>query len=318
MVYLIVLLALIFLSIKGFCGKKTSTCVQQTSDAFRFNILRMLLCMLLGIVVVFLERAQGSLRVEGRMIAICLLAGICNAMFLIGWILAIRKNSMVTMDVALTLGAILPAVLCAILFHEPISIPKLLGFVLIILAAAILAGYNKNTKGNPGLGGILLVIVASVGEGLVSFSQQLYKQYYTEGGSMAGDVIYPKSIYNFYIYVFAAAVLILCLIAYDIYHCIKDSTKRWTDEVKHGVKTLIGPMPYIVIMAISMFAATYFQTVATGDFGMSSQVLYPLIKGGCLITVNVTAMVFFGEKVTRRSLIGSAVALVGIVVMNVF
>ncbi|MBR3704621.1 MAG: hypothetical protein IKM11_03945, partial [Oscillospiraceae bacterium] len=79
-----------------------------------------------------------------------------------------------------------------------------------------------------------------------------------------------------------------------------------------------GPMPYIVIMAISMFAATYFQTVATGDFGMSSQVLYPLIKGGCLITFNVTAMVFFGEKVTRRSLIGSAVALVGIVVMNVF
>lgn len=317
MVYLIVAVALIFLTVKGFCGKKTSTCVRQISDAFRFNILRMLLCMLIGVVVVFLEGAQGYLRVEGRMIAICLLAGICNAMFLIGWILAIRKNSMVTMDVALTLGAILPAVLCAILFDEPISLPKLVGFGLIIAASAILAGYNKNTKGNPGIGGILLVVIASVGEGLVSFSQQLYKQYYTDGGTMAGETLYPKSIYNFYIYVFAAAVLILALIVYDLYQCIKNPTVRWIDEMKNGIKVLVGPMPYIVVMAISMFAATYFQTVATGDYGMSSQVLYPLIKGGCLVTVNIVAMLFFGEKATKRSILGSAVALVGVVVMNV-
>ena len=318
MVYIIVFLALIFLTVKGFCGKKTSTCVQQTGDAFRFNILRMLLCMLIGIVAVFLEGAQGFLRIEGRMVAICLLAGICNAMFLIGWILAIRKNSMVTMDVALTLGAILPAVLCAVLYDEPISLSKLLGFLLIIAAAAILAGYNKNTKGNPGLGGILLVVIASVGEGLVSFTQQLYKQYYTEGGSMAGNVLYPKSIYNFYIYVFAAAVLILALIIYDVVQCIKNPTKRWSNEVRSGIKTLIGPMPYIVVMAISMFVATYFQTVATGDYGMPSQILYPLIKGGCLITVNIVAMLFFGEKATRRSVLGSAVALAGVVIMNVF
>ena len=317
MVYLIVAIALIFLTVKGFCGKKTSTCITRTSDAFRFNILRMLLCMMIGIVVVFLEGAQKFLRVDNRMIAICLLAGVCNAMFLIGWILAIRKNSMVTMDVALTLGAILPAVLCAIFYDEPISVPKLVGFALIIAAAAILAGYNKSTKGNPGVGGILLVVIASVGEGLVSFTQQMYKQYYTEGGSMAGETLYPKSIYHFYIYVFAAVALIFALIVYDIYQCIKNPTVRWANEVKRGIKVLMGPLPYIVVMAISMFAATYFQTVATGDYGMPSQVLYPLIKGGCLITVNVVAMLFFGEKATRRSIFGSAVALCGVIVMNV-
>ena len=88
--------------------------------------------------------------------------------------------------------------------------------------------------------------------------------------------------------------------------------------MKRAFYTLVGPLPYIIVMAISMFAATYFQTVATGDYGMPSQVLYPLIKGGCLITVNITAMLFFGEKITKRSLLGSAVALIGVVVMNVF
>ena len=49
---------------------------------------------------------------------------------------------------------------------------------------------------------------------------------------------------------------------------------------------------------------------------MPSQVLYPIIKGGCLITVTFTAMLFFGERITRRSLLGSAVAMLGIVSMS--
>ena len=70
-------------------------------------------------------------------------------------------------------------------------------------------------------------------------------------------------------------------------------------------------------MAISMFAANYLQTVATNDFAMPSQVLYPIIKGGSLIAVNFTAMIFFGEKITPRSVVGSLVALAGMIFMNV-
>lgn len=318
MVYIIVLIALIFLTVKGFCGKKTSTCVREIGDAFRFNILRMLLCMAIGIVVVFAEGAEASLAIDGGMLLICLLAGICNAMFLIGWILAIRQNSMITMDVSLTLGSILPAVLSAVLFGEQISLTKMIGFALILLAAGILAGYQKKASVGSGVGGFLLVVIASVGEGLVSFTQQLYKQYYTADGIMAGDRLYPKSIYHFYIYVFASFALIVSLAAYEVYQCTKNPTKRCAGDVGKAMRTLMGPFPYIVVMAICMFAATYFQTVATGDYGMPPQVLYPLIKGGCLITVNVVAMLFFGERITKRSLFGTAVALVGVVVMNVF
>ena len=41
------------------------------------------------------------------------------------------------------------------------------------------------------------------------------------------------------------------------------------------------------------------------------------IKGGCIITVNFTAMIFFKEKMTWRSIVGSLVALVGVIVMNI-
>ena len=74
---------------------------------------------------------------------------------------------------------------------------------------------------------------------------------------------------------------------------------------------------HIAIMAVCLFAASYLQTAATSDYGMPSQVLYPVIKGGCLITVNITAMLFFGEKPNKRSILGSCITLLGIIALNV-
>ncbi|MBQ9773567.1 MAG: hypothetical protein IJW30_02785 [Clostridia bacterium] len=314
MVYGIVALVLLFSSIKGYSGKRTSCLVQTTADAIRFNLLRMLICILIGAALVFLEGAQRFLAIEAGMLWICVLAGGANAAFLIGWLLAVQKNAMVSVDVGLTLGSLLPAVLCAILFTEPISVPKMLGFALILVATAILAGHSKQTV-NGGLGGALLLVFAAVGEGMSSFAQQLYKQFYTDGGSAATGTVYPKTVYHFYTYVFAALALLLALAVYLLLQ------RRHTKSAADGKRTA-GRIPpralvHILVMAICLFAANYFQTVATNDYGMSSQMLYPLLKGGCLITVNITAMLFFGEKITKRSVLGSLVALAGIIVMSI-
>ncbi len=54
-----------------------------------------------------------------------------------------------------------------------------------------------------------------------------------------------------------------------------------------------------------------------GDrLGVSSQVLYPVCKGGCLILVNIMAAVFFSEKPTKLSVAGTLTALVGTVLIN--
>ena len=313
MVYGIVGIALFCLTVKGYCGKRTSCFVRDTGDSFLFNLLRMLFCIVIGAVFVFAESAQGFLNVEGRMLWICVLAGVSNAAFLAGWLLAIQKNAMVSVDVSLTLGSIIPSILCAILFAEPLSIPKMIGFALIVLATVILAGHSKKTVGG-GLLGAILLLIAAVGDGMSGFAQQLYKQYYTETGGLAHGVYYPKTVYHFYTYVFAALALLLVLIGYRILMLNKSDKK----ETPKGAMLKIPPRAvlHIFIMAICLFAANYFQTVATNDFGMSSQVLYPIIKGGCLITVNFTAMMFFGEKVTKRSVLGSVIALGGIICMS--
>lgn len=313
MAYGIVTIALLCLAIKGYCGKKTSGYVKNTGDSFFFNLLRMLFCILIGGALVFIEGVQASLRAEPGMLLICLLAGASNAAFLAGWLLAIQKNSMVSVDVCLTLGSIIPAVLCACFFGEAVSLLKMLGFAMILAATVILAGHSKKTTGGGWLG-ILLLIIASVGDGMSGFAQQLYRQFYTEAGSLSHGAYYPKTVYHFYTYVFAAILLFVLLL---VFRTARRKSSGADKEKKEPLTLSASIVLYIFVMAVCLFAANYLQTIATNDYGMPSQVLYPIIKGGCLIAVNFMAMIFFGEKMTPRSIFGSLVALCGMISMSI-
>lgn len=314
MIYLVIIGALFCLTLKGYCGKKLSSSVRTPADNYLFNLLRMVFCLIIGIALVFLEKAGGYLAIEGRMIAICALAGISNSAFLVCWMLAIRRNPMVSVDVSLTLGSLIPSILCLILFAEPLSLPKMIGFTMIVIATLILAGNNKGVQKSGPLG-FLFVFLAAVGDGMSGFAQQLYKQYYTEAGSLA-KIYYPKTVYHFYTYLFSAVSLLAVLVIY--YAVMK---KKSAHEVQNSSAPSSALTPrviiHIFIMAVCLFAANYLQTVATNDYGMSSQMLYPIIKGGCLITVNFVAMIFFGERITRRSILGSLAALAGIICMSI-
>ena len=310
MVYLVVFAALMFNSLKGYNGKKVSILATRAEDPYYFSTVRMGMCMLIGLAIVLFGGA--SLRIDGGMLAICTLAGLANVAFLVAWMMAVKYNPMVTVDVTMTTGSIIPAVLCLIFFSEAISLPKMLGFALIVLASFVLSGYHKSQK-KSSLRGILWLLVVVLGDGMMAFSQQLYVKYYKEGGAFAGENVYPLSLYHFYTYVVA-------FIAVGIIFSVM-LLRRRGEERKEYCGTLGSALRpalfHIAVMATFLFATTYLQTVATGVMGMPSQMLYPIIKGGSLIVSNLIAAICFGEKPTWRSLVGSLVALGGIVLLNI-
>ena len=319
MVYLLLVLTLACLALKGYCGKKVGVYMRDNGDAFLYNFLRMSFCLAIGTALIFIEGSQGFFGVDGRMIAISALSGVSNAAFVVCWLLAIERNTMVTVDVCLTMGSFLPAVLCLALFGDTFAWQKLIGFALILGASAILAGYNKKIKkGKTGFFGVILVILATLGDGMINFSQQLYLKFCAEGGAYATERVYPKSVFHFYTYLFAAVALGLFFLFYKLMRSSKKELAPAVDGVEVKSGDLGRAVPLIAIMAICLFAANYLQTVISGDFGMTSEVLYPVLKGGSLITVNFVAMIFFGEKITKRSIAGTLVALGGIIIINVF
>ena len=116
--------------------------------------------------------------------------------------------------------------------------------------------------------------------------------------------------FNFYIYIFgAAALLVLWLIL--------AARRHKTDKTAFSLVGLTKPLPYIAVMAACLFIATFLQTACTGDYGMPSQVLYPAIRGGCLVIGFLLGAIFFGERVTARSVLGASTALLGVVLLNV-
>ena len=123
---------------------------------------------------------------------------------------------------------------------------------------------------------------------------------------------YSKTVYNFYIYIFAASALSIFFLVYAL-----GAKNRETLTVRSIGKNTKKALPFIAIMAVCLFTATFLQTVAANDYQMPSQILYPIMKGGGLIGSLVVAALFFGEKFTKKSITGVALALVGIVLMNV-
>ena len=314
MAYLFVFLSVAANTVKGYSGKKTSIFAVQPTDAPLFSFVRIFLCLIIGLIIVFVEGAHASLSVDPLMLGISAFSGITNAMFLFGWMLAVQKNPLVLVDVSLTLGSIIPAVLCLILFEENISFVKMIGFALILVAAVVLSLGAKSNK-KISLLGILLVLIAAVGSGLTAFSQKLFDNFRTASGTFAEGIDYPKSVFLFYGYVFAALTLLICFCVFVLLQKKKNPEKKFS--AKSLLAPVIKPLPHIIIMAVCLFADNYFKAVALIDYAMPSQILYPIIQGGCLITVNITASVFFKEKFTVKTLIGSAIALCGIIIMNV-
>lgn len=308
MAYLFLTLALLALGIKGYCGKKTSLYVRVTEDSVLFTLTRLILCALIGAVLLLL--GGDSFAADGKMLAVCALSGIASAVQLASWMVAVGCCTMVTLDVSATLGSLLPAILGTCLYGEEFSIPKMIGFAFIMISMPILAGHSKKTKGKMGLLGLSALIVLGVSDGIFGFGQQLYVRFFSEGSAMATGRVYPKSVYNFYIYIFGVAALAVLWL-------IMAMRRRGTDKNAFSLAAVKKPLPYITVMAVCLFAATYLQTVCTGDWGMPSQVLYPAIRGGCLIMGFLIGAIFFGERVTARSVFGACTALGGVVLLNI-
>ena len=313
MVYALIFLVLALLAIKGYCGKRISCFVECAGDSFLYNLVRMLICIFIGAAALALDGA--FCLPDIGMLLITLLGGAASVAFLAGWVLAVQHNSLVSVDVGLTLGSIIPAVLCAILFGEAIAPLKMLGFAMIVCATAVLAGKGECKSEKRSAIGLILLLFTALGDGISSFAQQLYKQYYTEVGVKFVGVAYTKSVYHFYTYLFSALIFFLLIVSQRLFAARSVADGAEVKKIRDKLSSRV--LVHIFVMAVCLFVANYLQTMATNDYAMPSQVLYPIIKGGCLVTVNLTAMLFFGERITARSVIGSSVAIIGIVCMSV-
>lgn len=290
--YIFIIFALSAGVIKGFCGKKISGLVSSIKGTFYMNMLRMLVCVVVGSFIV-VTNGISAFQTDLKTLMITAVSGISTAMFVVSWIFCVRRGAYVMIDVFLMLGGGLTIVLCKLFFNETVSINQLIGFALLVIASYVLCSYSSNLKNGFSFSSFLLLVVCGSFNGLTDFSQKwfIYSQ-------PTGDV----GVFNFYTYLFASVVLLIC-------YAIANKTEKAPNDGKSLKIFLV-----ICIMAICLFAYSYFKTIAAKY--VTSAILYPLTSGAAIVLSALMAATFFKEKVTLKCAIGIIIALVAIIIIN--
>ena len=297
--YLFLSLALAAGITKGYCGKKTSFAIASNSDSMIMNVLRMLLCIIIGFGLILFTESIDALRVDGNLLLIAALSGVASAAFVVSWLLSVKTGAYMMVEVFLLLGVIVPIVLCRILFAEEIGVWQIVGIALLLVAVFIMCTYNSSIKGKMSLGALMFLILCGVSNGLADFSQKLFVKTAPEGSA---------AVFNFYTYVFAAAIL---LVAYLVFRGID---KRGEIMPRKPLEVIKPTWIYVVIMAICLFANSFFKTQAANY--LDAVQLYPLNQGCSVVLSLLMSAIVFKERINAKCIVGICLSFVALLMIN--
>lgn len=291
--YLFLLIALLAGACKGYCGKKTSGYTNGFRDAILANTIRMLVCMAIGLVLILASEGVSALNPSTETILISALSGVSTAVFVVSWLISVKKSAYMMLDIFLMLGVLIPLVASNVFFNEGITPTQWLGMAVLFAAVVIMCSYNNSIKARLTLSSFVLLMICGVANGVADFSQKVFTKCIPDGS---------VAVFNFYTYVFAAVILLVC---YGV------SCKSKPSDNSTDIKKMVG---YILIMALCLFANSYFKTLASRY--LRAVLLYPLNQGCALILSAVMASVFFKERITSKAVIGIVTAFIGLLIIN--
>lgn len=299
--YLFLSVSVLSGSIKGFVAKKVSDKTSGLKSAVFTNFIRMLFCIPIGLLFVLVDGGIGNLAVDKKVLAIAALSGVTTSVFIVSWLLAVQKSAYTAVDTFVAMGLLVPILLSFAFYKESISCSQIIGLALLLTAVVLMTLYSNQVKTKLTVFSFLLLLVVGFANGVTDFTQKIFT--YNANGT-------PASVFNFYIYVFSAVVLLA------VFLCLKEKpcTVKSPDGNKAATwdkrKTL-----YIAVMAIFLFCNTYFKTLAADR--LPAVQVYPLAQGAALVLSLLMAAFFFKEKIKPLCIVGLIILFIGLLLINI-
>ena len=290
--YFSLLIALFSGTAKGFFGKRISGTVATQRQSVLVNSVRMVICVLISLVLLAPEALRGGIYIDGAAWLFGALAGITLSLFLVTWLLAVRRGAFMLISVTQMFGVVITLVCSFFVFQTPVLPRQFIAIAILMLAVWIMGSYSAALKGRLGLGTVALLLLCGVSSGLYDFSLKLFT-YYSESNI---------STLNLISYAIAAIVLggVFFL-----------PTREEPFEVKGLLRATVFP---VLIMSVCLFLNSYFKALANNY--LSPAQVYPIYQAGGLIFSAAMSAVFFKEKITPRCVVGLILAFVSILLLK--
>ena len=299
MAYLYLILALAGGLIKGISGKSVSRDVRSLGDGFSVNIIRSAFCSVIGLGFALIQLLLSGVGLSGFSISpsallVCLVSSFCMALFSISWLYAYQSEAYVFLNVFTMLASILTGILGRMIYGDELKPTRMIGFAILLISVYILSLYNKKLTGKITRRGALTLLLGSLGVALSDFCQKIFSK----------ESFGEASVFTFYTYFLMLIPQIFILL---ILYNSKDTRNPALTDKRH--------MLIFFIMSAALYMNSLTKTLAAKDLPATQ--MYPTLQGANLIASAILVSIFFGEKITKRSVLGIAVAIVAVLFMNI-
>lgn len=298
--YIFLSISLLAGVLKGYCGKRTSGYITEYKDAVLASILRMFLCFIIGAVLVISSKSTGYIKPDLKLMAVCALSGISTSVFVVCWLVSVKKGAYMMLDVFLMLGVLVPVLGGYTFFNEAVKASQWIGMGILLIAVIIMCSYNNSIKEKLNIYSLLLLMMCGISNGITDFSQKLFVKNFID---------IPIAVFNLYTYIFSAITLVA------VYFVLKMKKRLKYSSDKNTAFEFKKIFIYILVMSVCLFVNSFFKTKAA--VYLDSARLYPLNQGSALILSSVMSSIFFKEKLTGKCVLGLIISFAGLIIINV-
>lgn len=300
--YLSLIAACLCGTVKGYCGKKISKHVSRTADAMYANGVRMVFCVIIGLVIALIS--EGAAIVPNKnMLLISFVSAAANATMLISWVIAVKTGALVLLDIFLLLGSSLPLVLCAVCYDEPIKLIQYIGLAVMLVAVIVMCTYNNTVKTKLTVKSVLLLLLCGFTNGAVSFSQKWFTNSEKDGSI---------TVFNLWAFLFAAVIIFAAL---GIVLLTGKKTAVNTGEKPPQLVKLNSVFGFVTVMAIALFINNF--TITYAAKALDAVLVYPAQSAINIILTTLMANIVFKEKINLKCVVGIILTLASIFLINV-
>ena len=289
--YLYLGLALAGGLIKGFAGKRISKEVLTFRDCLLANLLRFLFCAVFSAVLLWINGESFDFSLEN--LPFYLFSAVCMDAYCITFMYGYKTTAYMFLSIFGMLGSAITALLGHFIYSESLSPGKIAGMVLLVGAVAVMSKYNKKVTLTDTARLLPLLILATVSVALSDFTQKVYA--YEIGGS--------AGIYNFNTYAYAAVLVLIALLGTNLCAGKQAVMPVWNKYF------LLYPAT-----AGAQFLNSFSKTLAAKTLPAAE--IYPVLQGANLIASAVLASVLLKEPISKRCILGMALAFAGILLMK--
>lgn len=280
-------------------SKKVAVCMPEGMSAYmRYIEISYYFSSAFCVLTLLLARDFSGFNAEAILIAA--VSGCFLALSSLSGMKSLLGGTIVLSSVFSTAGLIIPCILGAIFFNEPLSVLQVIFIIVLLASTTLLMKSSKDIFGALTPKTMFWLIVGFVSNGAVMFCQKLFGMRQPEG-----------NVSLFSLLTFLIPALFISL--YSLMMRAKAHESKEEKEKSKLPKQLIG---YAVILAFAVFVIQQLVTLLTP--AVSSAVLFTIVNGGATVIAAIVGAAMYKEKLTVRSVLGIVLSVGAMVLIKVF